>query len=141
MRPDGDVIALQLVTMGSRVDEAAAALFQENAYRDYLELHGLSVQLTEALAECWHSRVRAELRIDDDDSAEVAGILKQKYRGERFSFGYPACPDLSQQKPLCELLGAERIGVGLSEEFQLDPEQSTSAIIFHHPEAAYFNAT
>ena len=141
VRPDGDVIALQLVTMGSRVDEAAAALFEQNAYRDYLELHGLSVQLTEALAEYWHSRVRAELGIDGGDAPEVAGILKQKYRGERFSFGYPACPDLSQQKPLCELLAAERIGVSLSEEFQLDPEQSTSAIIFHHPEAAYFNAT
>ncbi len=141
VRPDGDVIALQLVTMGARVDEAAAALFEKNAYRDYLELHGLSVQLTEALAEYWHSRVRAELQIDAHDAADVPGILKQKYRGERFSFGYPACPDLSQQKPLCELLGADRIGVGLSEEFQLDPEQSTSAIIFHHPEASYFNAT
>ncbi len=141
VRPDGDVIALQLVTMGRRVDEAAAALFEQNAYRDYLELHGLSVQLTEALAEYWHSRVRAELGIDSGDAPEIAGILKQKYRGERFSFGYPACPDLSQQKPLCELLGAERIGVSLSEEFQLDPEQSTSAIIFHHPEASYFNAT
>jgi 5-methyltetrahydrofolate--homocysteine methyltransferase len=86
--------------------------------------------------------VRQEWGIADQDSPEIAGgILKQQYRGERFSFGYPACPDLSQQKPLCELLGAERIGVGLSEEFQLDPEQSTSAIIFHHPEAAYFNAT
>ncbi len=141
VRPDGDVIGLQLVTMGSAVDRAAAQLFEKNAYRDYLELHGLSVQLTEALAEYWHSRVRGELGIGADDAPEIAGILKQKYRGERFSFGYPACPDLSQQKPLCELLGADRIGVGLSEEFQLDPEQSTSAIIFHHPEAAYFNAT
>ncbi|MCB0922696.1 MAG: methionine synthase, partial [Actinobacteria bacterium] len=141
VRPDGDVIGLQLVTMGSAVDRAAAQLFEKNAYRDYLELHGMSVQLTEALAEYWHSRVRGELGIGADDAPEIAGILKQKYRGERFSFGYPACPDLSQQKPLCELLGADRIGVGLSEEFQLDPEQSTSAIIFHHPEAAYFNAT
>jgi 5-methyltetrahydrofolate--homocysteine methyltransferase len=141
VRPDTDVIALQIVTMGRRIDEAAGELFAANAYRDYLELHGLSVQLTEALAEYWHTRVRAEWGIGGDDAQDVAGILKQKYRGERFSFGYPACPDLSQQKPLCELLGSERIGVGLSEEFQLDPEQSTSAIIFHHPEAAYFNAT
>ncbi len=141
VRPDHDVIALQIVTMGSRIDTAAAELFADNAYRDYLELHGLSVQLTEALAEYWHMRVRAELGIGEEDSPEMAGILKQKYRGERFSFGYPACPDLSQQVPLCELLGAERIGVSLSEEFQLDPEQSTSAIIFHHPEAGYFNAT
>ncbi len=85
--------------------------------------------------------MRAELGIDADDSSDMAGILKQKYRGERFAFGYPACPDLSQQKPLVELLGAERVGVTLSEEFQLDPEQSTSALIFHHPEAGYFNAT
>jgi 5-methyltetrahydrofolate--homocysteine methyltransferase len=141
VRPDGDVIALQIVTMGATVDRAAAALFEKNAYREYLELHGLSVQLTEALAEYWHARVREELGIAGDDAPEIAGILKQKYRGERFSFGYPACPDLSQQKPLCELLDSQRIGVGLSEEFQLDPEQSTSAIIFHHPEAGYFNAT
>ncbi len=141
VRPDGDVLGLQIVTMGSAIDRAAAELFEKNAYRDYLELHGLSVQLTEALAEYWHSRMRAELGIDADDSSDMAGILKQKYRGERFAFGYPACPDLSQQKPLVELLGAERVGVTLSEEFQLDPEQSTSALIFHHPEAGYFNAT
>ena len=141
VRPDADVIAMQIVTMGRRIDEAAAELFGSNSYRDYLELHGLSVQLTEALAEYWHSRVRQEWGIGGQDDEDVAAILKQKYRGERFSFGYPACPDLSQQKPLVELLGADRIGVTLSEEFQLDPEQSTSAIIFHHPEAAYFNAT
>jgi len=141
VRPDTDVVALQIVTMGRRIAQRTAELFEQNAYRDYLELHGLSVQLTEALAEYWHARVRAELGIADGDAGDVAQILKQNYRGERFSFGYPACPDLSQQKPLCELLGAERIGVRLSEEFQLDPEQSTSAIVFHHPEAAYFNAT
>jgi len=141
VRPDGDVLALQLVTMGPKMAEATADLFEANAYRDYLELHGLSVQLTEALAEYWHARVRTELGIAGDDAADMAGILKQKYRGERFAFGYPACPDLSQQKPFCELLGADRIGVALSEGFQLHPEQSTSAIIFHHPEAAYFNAT
>ncbi len=141
VRPDGDVVALQIVTMGRRIAQETAVLFEQNAYRDYLELHGLSVQLTEALAEYWHARVRTELGIAGGDAADVAQILKQKYRGERFAFGYPACPDLSQQKPLCELLGAERIGVTLSEEFQLDPEQSTSAIIFHHPEATYFNAT
>jgi 5-methyltetrahydrofolate--homocysteine methyltransferase len=141
IRPDGDVLGLQIVTMGSRIDTAAASLFEKNAYRDYLELHGLSVQLTEALAEYWHARIREELGIDGDDSPELAGILKQKYRGERFAFGYPACPDLSQQKPLCELLQPERVGVTLSEEFQLVPEQSTSALIFHHPEAGYFNAT
>ncbi len=141
VRPDGDVVVLQIVTMGRRIAQETGTLFEQNAYRDYLELHGLSVQLTEALAEYWHARVRSELGIEGSDAADVAQILKQKYRGERYSFGYPACPDLSQQKPLCELLGAERIGVTLSEGFQLDPEQSTSAIIFHHPEATYFNAT
>ncbi|MEZ5186026.1 MAG: methionine synthase [Candidatus Nanopelagicales bacterium] len=141
LRTDEDVIGLQIVTMGSRIERATAELFERNAYRDYLELHGLSVQLTEALAEYWHARVRSELGIEGGDSPDIAGILKQGYRGERFAFGYPACPDLSQQVPLCEILHPERIGVTLSEEFQLDPEQSTSALIFHHPEAGYFNAT
>ena len=109
-------------------------------YREYLELHGLSVQLTEALAEHWHARVREELGFNSEDSNDIASILDQGYRGSRYSFGYPACPDLEQQVQLCELLGPDRIGVNLSEEFQLHPEQSTSAIIVHHPEAKYFNA-
>ena len=104
-------------------------------------MHGLSVQLTEALAEYWHVRVREELGISAGDAPELAGILKQGYQGERYSFGYPACPDLEQQTGLFELLRPERVGVELSEEFQLHPEQSTSALILHHPEATYFNAT
>jgi 5-methyltetrahydrofolate--homocysteine methyltransferase len=135
-----DVVAFHVVTMGSAVSKAAADLFEANKYREYLELHGLSVQLTEALAEHWHGRVREELSVKGEDSAELQGILDQGYRGSRYSFGYPACPDLEQQVQLCSLLQPERVGVELSEEFQLHPEQSTSAIIVHHPEAKYFNA-
>jgi 5-methyltetrahydrofolate--homocysteine methyltransferase len=135
-----DVIGLQLVTMGPRVSEAAAELFAANAYRDYLELHGLSVQLTEALAECWHARVRGELGIAGGDAPSLPGILKQDYQGERFSIGYPACPDLEDRAKVVDLLRPERIGVKLSEELQLHPEQSTDALVFHHPEAGYFNA-
>ena len=135
-----DVVAFHVVTMGSTVSEAAAKLFKDNNYREYLELHGLSVQLTEALAEHWHARMREELQVKGEDSSELQEILDQGYRGSRYSFGYPACPDLEQQVQLCELLDPSRIGVELSEEFQLHPEQSTSAIIVHHPEAKYFNA-
>ena len=135
-----DVVAFHVVTMGSTVSEAAAKLFAANNYREYLELHGLSVQLTESLAEHWHARIREELSVKNDDSSDLQGILDQGYRGSRYSFGYPACPDLEQQVQLCELLDPVRIGVELSEEFQLHPEQSTSAIIVHHPEAKYFNA-
>ncbi len=135
-----DVVAFHVVTMGNTVSAAANELFQANNYRDYLELHGLSVQLTEALAEHWHARVREELAVKNLDSPDLQGILDQGYRGSRYSFGYPACPDIEQQVQLCELLEPERIGVKLSEEFQLHPEQSTSAIIVHHPEAKYFNA-
>jgi len=135
-----DVVAFHVVTMGSTVSETAATLFANNNYREYLELHGLSVQLTEALAEHWHARIREELQVKSEDSSDLQGILDQGYRGSRYSFGYPACPDLEQQVQLCELLNPARIGVELSEEFQLHPEQSTSAIIVHHPEAKYFNA-
>jgi 5-methyltetrahydrofolate--homocysteine methyltransferase len=135
-----DVVAFHIVTMGSTVSEASAKLFADNNYREYLELHGLSVQLTEALAEHWHARMREELEVKSEDSSDLQGILDQGYRGSRYSFGYPACPDLEQQVQLCELLDPARIGVELSDEFQLHPEQSTSAIIVHHPEAKYFNA-
>jgi 5-methyltetrahydrofolate--homocysteine methyltransferase len=135
------VIAFQLVTMGPRVAEATAELFAKNAYRDYLELHGLSVQLTEALAEYWHGRVRGDLGLDAEDDADLAGILRQGYRGSRYSFGYPACPDLADRSQLVALLKPERIGVVLSEELQLHPEQSTDALVVHHPEAKYFSAT
>ncbi|CAB4550104.1 MAG: methionine synthase [Actinobacteria bacterium] len=135
-----DVVAFHVVTMGSEISKAANELFAANNYREYLELHGLSVQLTEALAEHWHARVREEFSVRGDDAPDLQGILDQGYRGSRYSFGYPACPDIEQQVQLCELLEPGRIGVELSEEFQLHPEQSTSAIIVHHPEAKYFNA-
>ncbi len=137
---DEDFVAFHIVTMGNKISEYTNTLFEQNKYRNYLELHGLSVQLTEALAEMWHARIRQEMGISAGDSAVLSEILKQEYMGERFSFGYPACPDLSLQEPLVTLMKPERIGVVLSEEFQLHPEQSTSAIIFHHPSARYFNA-
>ncbi len=135
-----DVIAFQLVTMGSKVSEATASLFGADAYRDYLELHGLSVQLTEALAEMWHARVRAELGFGDEDGERAAVIRDQAFRGSRYSFGYPACPDLEDRAKVVTLLEPGRIGVTLSEEFQLHPEQATDAFVVHHPEAKYFNA-
>ena len=134
-----DVVAFQLVTVGSKISEATAELFAKNAYRDYLELHGLSVQLAEALAEYWHSRVRAELGIAADDPGDLEDILKVRFQGCRYSFGYPACPDLEDRAKVIRLLEPERIGVTLSEEFQLAPEQSTDALITHHPEASYFS--
>ncbi|MFH8434798.1 methionine synthase [Streptomyces sp. NPDC085942] len=135
-----DVIGLQIVTVGSRIGEATAELFAADSYRDYLELHGLSVQLAEALAEYWHARVRAELGFAGEDPADVEDMFALKYRGARFSLGYGACPDLEDRAKIAGLLRPERIGVHLSEEFQLHPEQSTDALVIHHPEAKYFNA-
>ncbi|MFI8999226.1 methionine synthase [Streptomyces sp. NPDC053541] len=136
-----DVVALQVVTVGSRIGEATARLFAEDAYRDYLELHGLSVQLAEALAEYWHARVRAEWGIAGaSEPADLAGMLRTEYQGCRYSLGYPACPDLEDRAKIAALLDPGRIGVELSEEYQLHPEQSTDAFVVHHPEATYFNA-
>jgi 5-methyltetrahydrofolate--homocysteine methyltransferase len=134
-----DVIAFQLATMGSAVSTATAELFAKNAYREYLELHGLSVQLTEALAEYWHVRVRRELGIADADPADLDGFFSVKYQGARYSIGYPACPDLADRAKIARLLDPARIGVELSEEMQLHPEQSTDAIVVHHPQAKYFS--
>ncbi|MEU6342521.1 methionine synthase [Streptomyces sp. NPDC046977] len=135
-----DVVGLQVVTVGNAVSEAANKLFAADAYRDYLELHGLSVQLAEALAEYWHARVRAELGFSGEDPGAMEDMFALKYRGARFSLGYGACPDLEDRAKIAQLLEPERIGVRLSEEFQLHPEQSTDAIVIHHPEAKYFNA-
>ncbi|MFD7402881.1 methionine synthase [Streptomyces sp. NPDC059866] len=135
-----DVVGLQVVTVGSRIGEETARLFESDSYRDYLELHGLSVQLAEALAEYWHARVRAELGFAGEDPADMEDMFALKYRGARFSLGYGACPDLEDRAKIADLLEPERIGVRLSEEFQLHPEQSTDAIVIHHPEAKYFNA-
>ncbi|MER7080124.1 methionine synthase (B12-dependent) [Saccharopolyspora kobensis] len=140
-----DVLPMQLVTMGQPIADYANELFAKNAYRDYLEVHGLSVQLTEALAEYWHRRVRRELAwssggtVAQEDPEDVREFFKLGYRGARYSFGYGACPDIEDRAKIVDLLESERIGVVLSEEFQLHPEQSTDAIVAHHPEAKYFN--
>ena len=134
-----DVVPFQLVTMGNRVSEVANEIYAKNEYREYLELHGLSEQLTEALAEFWHARVREELGFSGEDPNEVEGLFKLDYRGARYSFGYPACPELEDRVKLVELLKPELIGVTLSEELQLHPEQSTDAMVLHHPEAKYFS--
>jgi 5-methyltetrahydrofolate--homocysteine methyltransferase len=134
-----DVVAFHLVTMGRRASEYAHELFKSDNYADYLYFHGLSVEGAEALAEFWHKRIREELGIARDDAANINKLFRQQYQGSRFSFGYPACPNLEDQAKLFELLEPGRIDVELSEEFQLEPEQSTSAIIVHHPEAKYFS--
>jgi 5-methyltetrahydrofolate--homocysteine methyltransferase len=134
-----DVVAFQLVTVGTKISQAAAELFAKNAYRDYVELHGLSVQLTEALAEFWHTRIRSELGFGADDPENLEDFFRLGYRGARFSFGYAACPNLEDRAKIVRLLAPERIGVELSEEFQLTPEQATDALVAHHPEAKYFS--
>ncbi len=142
-RPIGDaqrdVIGLQVVTMGRRASEVAQEWFLANRYQDYLYLHGLGVEMAEAMAEYVHKRIRAELGHAGEDARDIDDMLKQGYRGSRYSFGYPACPNLQDQESLLRLLGAERIGVTLTEEFMLDPEQSTSAIVVLHPQAKYFS--
>lgn len=134
-----DVMPVQLVTAGARIDQVTAKLFAEDRYRDYYELNGLVMQLTEALAEFWHARIRAELGFAGEDPTDTAGLFKLEYRGARFSLGYPACPDMEDRRKVVELLRPERMGVVLSEELQLHPEQSTDAFVFHHPEATYFS--
>jgi 5-methyltetrahydrofolate--homocysteine methyltransferase len=135
-----DYAAFHVVTMGTRASEREQELFKANQYQDYLLLHGLSVEMTEALAELWHRRIREEWGFAGEDGPTVAGLFRQQYRGSRYSWGYPACPDLDDQAKLAELLEMDRIGVSLTEEFHLVPEQSTSAIIVSHPEAKYFVA-
>ena len=134
-----DVVAFHLVTVGRRASEYSHELFKADNYSDYLYFHGLSVESAEALAELWHKRIREELGIAGADSPDLTRLFKQQYQGSRYSFGYPACPRLEDQEKLFTLLNPSRIGVDLTEEFQLEPEQSTSAIIVHHPEAKYFS--
>ncbi len=133
-----DVIGFSCVTMGSKVSDIARELFEGNEYTEYLYMHGIGVETAEALAELWHKRMRAELGIAGDDSPKIRDLFTQKYRGSRYSFGYPACPEMSDQEKLFRLLEPERIGCELTENWQIDPEQSTSAIVVHHPEAKYF---
>ena len=135
-----DYASFMLVTMGQRVSERCKELFSANEYQRYLFLHGLGVEMAEALAELWHRRIREELGIADEDGPSVAGLFRQQYRGGRYSWGYPACPDLTDNAKVADLLEASRIGVEVSEGFQLHPEQTTDAIICHHPQAKYFVA-
>ncbi len=137
---DRDYASFMLVTMGPRVSERTAELFSEDRYSEYLRLHGLGVEMAEALAELWHLRIRKELGYADEDGPSVQGLFRQQYRGGRYSWGYPACPDLTDNAKVASLLGAGRIGVSVSEGFQLHPEQTTDAIVCHHPQAKYFVA-
>lgn len=134
-----DTLALTCVTVGAKASEAARELFDANEYTEYLYLHGFGVECAEALAELWHKRIRAELGIGNEDSSRIKDLFTQHYRGSRYSFGYPACPNMADQEKLFHLLKPERIGCTLTDNWQIDPEQSTSAIIVHHPEAKYFN--
>ena len=129
-----------LVTMGERVSARPPGCSPPNEYQNYLFLHGLGVEMAEALAEYWHRRIREELGFADEDGPTLTGLFRQQYRGGRYSWGYPACPDLDDNAKVVELLGGDRIGVAVSEGFQLHPEQTTDAIICHHPQAKYFVA-
>ena len=134
-----DVLGMQVVTAGQKVADVARDWFADNRYQDYLYLHGLGVEIAESAAEYIHKRIRSELGFGHEDDRDIKAMLKQGYRGSRYSFGYPACPRLEDQEILLRLLGASAIGVELSDEYQLHPEQSTSAIVVHHPQAKYFN--
>jgi 5-methyltetrahydrofolate--homocysteine methyltransferase len=136
--PERDVVALQVVTVGQKASDIARDWFEENRYQDYLYLHGLSVEVAEAMAEYTHKRIRAELGFAAEDSRDMDALLQQGYRGSRYSFGYPACPKLEDQHPILGLLGAERIGVSLTDGDQLHPEQSTSALVIMNKRAKYF---
>ncbi|MFT9016060.1 MAG: methionine synthase [Acetobacter sp.] len=136
--PERDVIGLQVVTVGQKASDIARDWFEENRYQDYLYLHGLSVEMAEAMAEYTHKRIRAELGFAGEDARELDALLQQGYRGSRYSFGYPACPRLEDQAPLLRLLDAERIGVSLTDGDQLHPEQSTSALVILNRHAKYF---
>jgi 5-methyltetrahydrofolate--homocysteine methyltransferase len=137
-----DYVAFHIVTMGARVSEVTAELFAQNRYQDYLLTHGLGVEMAEALAEYWHRRIREEWGFAGEDGPTLAGLFRQQYRGGRYSWGYPACPDLEDNQKVLELLGGERLGLVCDEEtgFQYQPEQTTSAILMHHPKAKYFIA-
>ena len=133
-----DVVGLQVVTVGQKASDLAREWFEANRYQDYLYLHGLSVEMAEAMAEYTHKRIRAELGFAAEDDRDMEKMLSQSYRGSRYSFGYPACPRLEDQEPILRLLDAERVGISLSDGFQLHPEQSTSALVVLNPRAKYF---
>jgi 5-methyltetrahydrofolate--homocysteine methyltransferase len=139
---DPDYAAFHIVTMGQRVSDVTADLFARDKYQEYLLVHGLGVEMAEALAEYWHRRIREEWGFADEDGPNLVGLFRQQYRGGRYSWGYPACPDLEDNEKVAELLDAGRIGIEVSEEtgYQYQPEQTTSAIVLHHPKAKYFVA-
>lgn len=139
LHPDGDVLGLMVVTVGQRASDVAREWFEANAYRDYLYLHGLGVEMTEALAEYTHRQMRAELQITADDPRDIKDLFHAKYRGCRYAYGYPACPDMADQQHLLRLLGAQAgLGVTMDADEQLHPEMSTAALVLHHPQARYF---
>jgi 5-methyltetrahydrofolate--homocysteine methyltransferase len=138
-RADSDVLGVSVVTMGSAASEYCARFMAADSYQEYLLAHGFAVECAEALAELWHKRMRREIGIHGADAENISDVIKGRYQGRRFSFGYPACPDLGQQAILADMLKWERLGIGLTEGFQLDPEQSTSAVMVHHPGAEYLN--
>jgi 5-methyltetrahydrofolate--homocysteine methyltransferase len=142
MDEEVDYAAFHIVTMGAEVSRRAAELFEANEYTAYLHLHGLGVEMAEALAEYWHHRIRTEWGFVDEDGPSLTGLFRQKYRGGRYSWGYPACPDLEDNERVADILGADRIGISVGAEtsYQYQPEQTTSAIICHHPQAKYFIA-
>jgi 5-methyltetrahydrofolate--homocysteine methyltransferase len=134
----GDIVAFFVVTIGEKIDELTHKLFDNDEYHDYLLLHGFSVEVTDALAEYWHEVMRKELSIAKQKPADMIGYAVQDYQGSRFGFGYPACPDLDAHKEIFSILKPEIIGVSLTENMEMVPEQTTSAIIAHHPQAKYF---
>jgi len=139
MSSSGQRTHLQLVTVGDKSTQLAEELRKQSKYQDYLYLHGFGVESAEALAEMWHKRVRQELGFGSDDDADLRKIFQQQYRGSRYSFGYPACPNLEDRAKIVALLNPGEIGVELSENYMLIPEQSTDAIVAHHPQAKYFD--
>jgi 5-methyltetrahydrofolate--homocysteine methyltransferase len=136
-----DYVAMMAVTAGQVVSEWTKRLYDANQYQDYLFLHGLGVEFAEGLAEYFHQRIRTEWGIAGDDSPQIGKLFKGHYRGRRFAFGYPACPKLEDQTGLFTLIDPPQVGITLTEQFLLEPEQSTTAIVFHHPEAKYFTVT
>ena len=135
-----DVVAFQCVTVGEEISRHEKKLFDNNDFTEYLYMHGIGVQTAEALAEMWHKRIRQELGIAIEDGPDMRDLFACRYLGCRYSFGYPACPDLSDEVKLFALLDPARIGCTLSENWQIVPEQATSALIAHHAQAKYFNA-
>jgi 5-methyltetrahydrofolate--homocysteine methyltransferase len=135
-----DVIPMQAVTMGARASQVAQELFAADRYSDYLYFHGLAVQMAEALAEWTHARIRRELGFGDQEPTALRDVLAQRYRGSRYSFGYPACPNVADSRPQLAWLQADRIGLRMDDSDQLEPEQSTTALVALHSRARYFSA-